>query len=187
MNERNATMTDKIVAVITMLGLLVGAAVLPIFPGCKPAEKDAPSGTGATKSEEKHAAHHGGCLNAIETCAVGHAEVKLEGDTLRVWFVGGENETDKAVRVSDKQITLAVTPDGSPEKTVTLEAKPSELAEEQVGDCSYFEGQADWLFGVKKFSASGKVNLKAKERPVKIEYPAGYDPDDMPEKTGDAP
>ena len=103
-------------------------------------------------AEDKHEAHHGGCLNAIETCAVGHAEVKLDGDVMKVWFVGGENQTDKAVRVSDKQIVLAVTPAGGQEKTLTLDPKPNELAEEKVGDCSYFEGKAGWLAGVKKFS-----------------------------------
>ena len=96
---------------------------------------------------------------------------------MKVWFVGGENQTDKAVRVSDKQIVLAVTPAGGQEKTLTLDPKPNELADEKVGDCSYFEGKANWLAGVKKFTATGKVNHTGKERPIKIEYPEGYDPD----------
>jgi hypothetical protein len=153
-----------------------------MVPGCKSDEKrdegkPATTQPAAKAAEEKHEAHHGGCLNAIETCAVGHAEVKLEGDTLKVWFVGGENATDKAIRVSDKQIELAVTPEGGKQQTLTLDAKPIELAGEKVGDCSYFEAKADWLKDLKKFKASGKVNHTGKERPITIEYPEGYDPD----------
>jgi len=129
------------------------------------------------QSEEEHETHHGGCLNAVETCAVGHAEAKLEGEILKIWFVGGENETDKAVRVTDKQIVLIVTLENGQKNTLTLDAKPNELAEEKVGDCSYFEGQADWLSNVKKFDATGKVNFKGRERPIKIEFPDGFDPD----------
>jgi hypothetical protein len=165
------------IAVVIGICCFAGGTVAGVT-GCRSTDTGNPTTKPGQKAEEaKHEAHHGGCLNAIETCAVGHAEVKLEGDVLKVWFVGGENETDKAVRVSDKQITLTVKPEGGQEKPLTLEAKPNALAEEKVGDCSYFEGKADWLAGVKKFTAGGKVNLKGQERPVKIEYPDGYDPD----------
>ena len=169
--------TSTSVAVLIGVFFVAGGIVAGIS-GCGSAKKQDANASAASQPEGKHAAHHGGCLNAIETCAVGHAEVKLDGNVLKVWFVGGENETDKAVRVSDKQIALAVKPDGGQETPLTLDAKPSVLAEEKVGDCSYFEGRADWLAGVKKFTASGKVNLKGQERPIKIEFPDGYDPDD---------
>ncbi|MCY2927977.1 MAG: hypothetical protein NTV86_00500 [Planctomycetota bacterium] len=164
-------MNTKSMSVAVLVGALLAAGIVS---GCK--TDKAPAG----KEEEKHEAHHGGCLNAIETCAVGHAEVKLEGEVLKVWFVGGETETDKAVRVSDTQIVLAVTIDGGQGRSLTLEPRPIELAREKVGDCSYFEGKAAWLAGVKKFSAAGQVNLKGKGRPVRIEYPEGFDPDDQP-------
>lgn len=163
----------------------VAGGIVAGFAGCRSAKQQETTQPAAAKTEEKHEAHHGGCLNAIETCAVGHAEVKVEGDVLKVWFVGGENETDKAVRVSDMQIALAIKPDSGQEVSLTLEAKPNELADEKVGDCSHFEGKAAWLAGVKKFTAGGKVNLKGKERPIKIEFPDGYDPDDQPGKTGE--
>ncbi len=176
MNKKSTGLT-----VVTVV-FFVAAVAVSFMPGCKPATKqdakqDATTQPADKPAEAKHEAHHGGCLNAIETCAVGHAEVKLDGDVMKVWFVGGENQTDKAVRVSDKQIVLAVTPAGGQEKTLTLDPKPNELANEKVGDCSYFEGKADWLAGVKKFTATGKVNHTGKERPIKIEYPEGYDPD----------
>jgi predicted lipoprotein len=176
-------MNNKHTNAAVMIGaVFVGCAAMAVIGGCKSATKQdakqAASNESAGKPvEAKHEAHHGGCLNAIETCAVGHAEVKLDGDVIKVWFVGGESQTDKAVRVSDKQIVLAVTPDGGQEKTLTLEAKPNELAEEKVGDCSYFEGKADWLAGVNKCTATGKVHHTGKERPIRIEYPDGYDPD----------
>ena len=166
--------------------LLVAGGIVAGVSGCRSDKRQTANQAAASQPEPKHEAHHGGCLNAVESCAVGHAEVKLEGDVLRLWFVGGENETDKAVRVGDRRIVLAIKPEGGQDKPLTLEAKPNELAEEKVGDCSYFEGKAGWLAGVKKFTASGKVNLKGKERPLKIEYPEGYDPDDQPDKAGEA-
>jgi hypothetical protein len=156
------------------LAWVIAAATLTssLMAGCRSHE--------AKNSNEKsagHEAHHGGCLNAIETCAVGHAEVKVEGDLLKCWFVGGENQTDKAVRVADKEIVLAMKLTDGQEQSLTLQAKPIELAEEKVGACSYFEAKADWLKGIKEFEAIGKVTCQGKERPLKIEYPKGYDPD----------
>jgi hypothetical protein len=166
-------MSKTRVRIGVLIGLLfIAGGIVAGVSGCKSDKKQ-----DTKEPEAKHEAHHGGCLNAIETCALGHAEVKLQGDTLKVWFVGGENATDKAVRVSDKQIVLTVKPDGGEEKTLTLDPKPNEYGNEKVGDCSYFEGKADWLAGVKKFTANGKVNHTGKERPIKIEYPEGYDPD----------
>ena len=171
-------MSKNAIALVTVT--LAFAVSMSVLPGCSKST-DSARKPDAQKAEEKHEAHHGGCLNAIETCAVGHAEVKLEGDLLKVWFVGGETETDKAVRVTDKQIELTVTPEGGKEQKLTLEPKPIDLAGEKVGDCSFFEGNAAWLTGVKKFGASGKVNLKGRERPIKIEFPEGYDPGDKAE------
>jgi hypothetical protein len=171
MTRKNISLAVLIGAFLSLVGLMATGS------GCRSAAKQDANQAAAGKPQEKHEAHHGGCLNAIETCAVGHAEVKLDGNVLKVWFVGGETETDKSVRVSDTQITLAVTPDGGQEKPLTLDAKPNALAEEKVGDCSYFEGKADWLAGAKKFQATGKINFKGKERPIKIEFPEGYDPD----------
>jgi hypothetical protein len=179
------------------VAFLGGTLAVCVVPGCKSDEKK-PDAAGpattqpAAKAEEpkedeaKHHAYHGGCLNAIVTCSLGHAEVVLEGDTLKVWFVGGENNTDKPVRVTDKQIVLTVKPDGGEAKTLTLDPMPNKLANEEVGNCSHFEGKADWLTGVKKFDAEGKLTLADKdnpltkpgeEKPIKIEYPKGYDPD----------
>src|SRR5579862_260636 len=55
-----------------------------------------PAGAVVQAADRKGGTHqtaHGGVLNAIEKCEIGHAEVKREGDTLRVWFVGGAPDT----------------------------------------------------------------------------------------------
>lgn len=124
-----------------------------------------------------HIAYHQGCLNAIETCEIGHAETKIEGDTLKLWFVGGGTDTGKSVRVTDKTIALNIITPQKETKVLVLEPKPNELAEEKVGDCSFFEGRAPWLAGLNEFSATGNVNFKGMIRKIVLEYPKGYDPD----------
>jgi hypothetical protein len=132
----------------------------------------------ARAGEQGHEAAHGGCLNELCECENGHAEMKLEGNVLRLWFVGGGNNTKTSVRVPDKEITLTVKGEnGAPDKQLVLAAKPIELAEEKIGDCSYFEAQADWLKGIKEFKAGGSVLFKGKKTEIRIEYPKGYDPD----------
>jgi hypothetical protein len=142
-------------------------------------------GCGKDKVQEQeidtreHKAVHGGSLNALGTCENGHVEVKVEGDVLKLWFVGGGSDTDKAVRIPDKDFVLTVTPQGSREtKMLVLKAKPIEIAEETVGKCSHFEGEADWLKDVREFVATGSVIFKGRSQAILVEYPAGYDPDD---------
>jgi hypothetical protein len=158
----------------------VGFLAVAVAYGCQKADegKTTPKQAAATKAEAGHEAHHGGCLNAIELCAVGHAEVKVDGGTLRCWLVGGENETGKSVRVPDTEIRLTVKLESGEEKLLVLAAKPIEVADEKVGDCSYFEGAADWLKDATKFQATGTVHFKGQNRKVEIHYPDGFDPDD---------
>jgi hypothetical protein len=165
----------KIVSIATLMAL---ATILALAGGCG---QDRPAGKAKPEGQGGHKAAHGGCLNVIGACAVGHAEVRVEGDALKLWFVGGENDTGRAVRVPDTEIVLAVKVDGEKEaRSLTLKAKPNQLLEEKAGDCSCFEGQADWLTGVKAFEAIGSVNHKGKKQALRIEYPRGYDPDDEP-------
>jgi len=164
---------------ILKLGL-VGFLAMAVACGCQKADegKTTPKQDSATKAEAGHEAHHGGCLNAIELCAVGHAEVKVEGGTLRCWLVGGENETGKSVRVPDTEIRLTVKLESGEEKPLVLAAKPIAVADEKVGDCSYFEGAADWLKDAAKFQATGTVHFKGQVRKIEIRFPEGFDPDD---------
>ena len=123
-----------------------------------------------------HAAPHGGSLNVIESCELAHVEVKVEGSVMTCWFVGGGQDTGRSVRVPDEQITLSVVTVDNTRRTLVLLAEPIELAEERVGDCSCFEGEADWLPAAKRFEASGTVTMKGKARELKIHYPGGHDP-----------
>lgn len=149
------------------------AAALVLAGGCG---RDEPEH--AHKEGHGHTAAHGGCLNAIGSCETGHAEIRVEGDVLKLWFVGGGNETDKAVRVPDKEIVLSVTVGGEKEpRSLTLRACPNPLAEEKEGDCSCFQGRADWLKGAAEFEAAGTVTFKGRKESLEVHYPHGHDPD----------
>ena len=125
-----------------------------------------------------HKAPHGGSLNVIEKCAIGHMEVKVEEDTLLCWFVGGDNATETAVRLKVKEIPLILTTDGGNTfRTLTLEAKPIVLAEETIGDCSHFVATAPFLKDIEEFIAIGIVEFKGTLRVLRITYPKGFDPD----------
>lgn len=151
------------------------ATILVLASGCG---KDDHAGRGKPEAEGGHKTAHGGCLNVIGACAIGHAEVRVEGDTLKLWLVGGENDTARAVRVPDGEIALSVTLDGEKApRALVLKAKPNALLEEKAGDCSCFEGQADWLRNVKGFEATGTVNFKGRKESLRIDFPHGYDPD----------
>ncbi len=130
----------------------------------------------STEKGGEHKAMHGGSLNAIVACENGHAEVKVDGDRLQLWFVGGGTDTDKSVRVPDRSIRIQVRTD-TRAQTLVLNPKPLELAGETVGDCSCFESTAPWLKSLAAFTAEGQITFKGQKRPLRIEYPKGYDPD----------
>lgn len=133
---------------------------------------------GHEHGEGEHKSAHGGVLNAIVTCENGHAEVKVDGDVMRLWFVGGGSDTTRAVRVPESEIQLSVVPaTGAEPRTLMLRAVPDALAEEKEGDCSHFEGKADWLEGLNAFVATAQVVFKGTRQELRIEYPDGYDPD----------
>jgi hypothetical protein len=161
--------------VIKIIGLTVAFLVGSAFSGFGSDHKE--HHHDAHHENHHHEAHHGGCLNAIGKCEIAHIEVKVEGNVMKCWFVGGGHDTDRAVRIPDREVILSVKLGENTEKKLILQPKPIELAEEKVGDCSYFEGRADWLSSVKKFKAFGKATVKGKVRDVEIHYPAGYDPD----------
>lgn len=128
----------------------------------------------ALGAEEHHHAAHGGILNEIGSCENGHAEVVIEGPRLRLWFVGGGNQTGTAVRVADRQVVLT----DSAGHTLTLQPTPLTLAEETVGDCSAFAGEAPWLAGMTKGRLSGPVTFKGKAVTLMITWPDGFEADE---------
>jgi len=48
---------------------------------------------------------------------------------------------------------------GEPVRQLVLAAKPLVLAE-KIGDCSYFEAQADWLKDLRQLTLTGSVRFK---------------------------
>ena len=127
------------------------------------------------KHHGHHEAHHGGILNVIGEEA-GHIEIRIEGDTLEAWFVGGGHDTDRSVPIKAVEIPLKVTVPGKGEMVLVLKASPMKLAGEKVGHCSHFIARADWLRDVREFEARGKVAFKGTRHELVIKFPEGYDP-----------
>ena len=123
-----------------------------------------------------HKAYHGGVLNVIDKCEIGHLEVRIDHDVLEAWFVDGGKDTHRSVPIQASEVSLAVTlPDGS-KKNLLLKADPMRLAGEKTGHCSHFSARADWLIEIREFEARGETEFKGRRRPLRIKYPAGYDP-----------
>ena len=116
-----------------------------------------------------HHASHGGVLNVIGREA-GHVEIRLTDGLLELWFVGGGNDTHRAVPIGADKVELIV------KKKLVLDAAPLLLAGETEGDCSHFVARADWLSGMKEFTAHGDITFKGHEYELLIRYPDGYDP-----------
>jgi hypothetical protein len=114
-------------------------------------------------------------LNVIGEEA-GHIEVRLEGDTLEAWLVGGAHDTNRAVPIEAEEIPLKATVPGKGEMALLLKLAPMKLAGEKVGHCSHFIAKADWLRDVREFEARGEVVFKGIQHELIIKYPEGYDP-----------
>ncbi len=127
----------------------------------------------ALAEEHHHHAAHGGVLNEIGSCAHGHAEVKIEGTRLRLWFVGGGHHTDDAVRIPEREVFLT----DATGRRITLQPTPLVIAEETVGDCSAFAGEAPWLAGLAEGRLTGSVTFKGKPVTLVITWPEGFEAD----------
>lgn len=125
---------------------------------------------GGEEHHGHHEAHHGGVLNVIGEEA-GHIEIRIEGDTLEAWFVGGGHDTDRSVPIEAEEISLKVSVPGKGEMALVLKASPMKLAGEKVGHCSHFVAKADWLRDVKGFEARGEVVFKGTRQRLVIKYP----------------
>jgi len=122
-----------------------------------------------------HEVHHGGILNVIGEEA-GHIEIRIRGDMMEAWFVGGGNDTNRSVPIKAEEVSLKVTLPDQGEKMLVLKADPMKLAGEKKGQCSRFMAKAEWLKGVEEFEAEGEVVFKGILQKLVIHYPEGYDP-----------
>jgi len=127
----------------------------------------------AAEEHRGHLAPHGGVLNVIGK-ELGHVEIIVREDRLEAWFVGGGEDTVRAVPIEAKAIPLTVSISGKAEKSLVLKPDPLKLAGETVGRCSHFVVQASWLKEAKEFEARGKVIFKGTRQKLIIQYPNGY-------------
>ena len=111
---------------IACLALAVGLLSVVGILGCRQrTESPHAAQAAAPQQAGKHVAYHDGCLNAIVTCENGHAEVKVSGDTLQCWFVGGGNDTESRRRSAINRLRFRSAPAGGHTKrTLVLQAKP---------------------------------------------------------------
>ena len=123
-----------------------------------------------------HKAHHGGVLNVIGKCEIGHVEVRVVKDLIEVWFVGGGGDTDRSVPVQAEAVVLNVKISEEREQTLLLKADPMKLAGEKIGYCSRFSARANWLKAIARFEAHGEILFKGIRRPLVIKFPEGYHP-----------
>ena len=140
------------------------------------------AGCSTEDAEERHGHHeghkapHGGVLNAIEKCSVGHIEALLEGKKLILYFVGSHDKTGTSLPIKAGKLQLTVKLGDGTENRLTLQPSPLKLAGEKVGHCSRFEGEADFLEGAESFHASGKVEVNGMVRKLTVNYPDGFHP-----------
>jgi hypothetical protein len=127
----------------------------------------------AAEEHHGHRAAHGGVLNVIGK-ELGHVEIMVQGDRLEAWFVGGGEDTVRAVPIEAKSILLAVSISGKAGKRLVLKPDPLKLAGETVGRCSHFVAQAGWLKEAKEFEARGEVMFKGTRQKLIIQHPNGY-------------
>lgn len=151
------------------LGALAGLLAIALLTGCS--QKEAQH-----EHSGAHKAPHGGVLNAIEECALGHVEALLEGKKLTLYFVGGHDRTETSLPIKARKLVLTMKLESGEHKLLELAPRPMKLAGEEVGNCSRFELEDDFLEGMKKFEVFGEVEVNGKMRKLTIRYPDGYHP-----------
>ena len=129
---------------------VMASVVVAMAAGCGRHDHDH-GGAAASEGGHKHASVHGGV--AVE---LGDHEFHLDfvaepgTGTLKAWVM--DAHADQFVRVTNAAWGIRVaTPSG--EKDLELVAQGNPATGESAGDTSQFEGRADWLKGLDRFSA----------------------------------
>ncbi|HNY10577.1 MAG TPA: hypothetical protein PKK26_03200 [Candidatus Wallbacteria bacterium] len=115
---------------------------------------------------------HGGELQMIGECAIGHAEIIVEEGTVEIWILSGGRGVLKPVTLPDKTIGMKANIEGSKiPMTLILKAVPLDRSE-SVGNCSHFIGGLDELKGAgTRFRAAGKIIYNGAKLDLVINYP----------------
>ncbi len=172
-----------------------GLLFLTGCPGETPQPKKPTTTTGHADDDHEHGGHaehhhaekgpHDGALVAIGE-DVAHLEFVLDADsgTLKAYVLDGEAEKPVAIKQAKLQVffTLATADDGSDKGGLPADAIIVTLAAVSPtadGIASEFEGQADGLKGVEKFSANlTAVTVGGKQfNNVVFKYPEGNEED----------
>ncbi len=145
--------------------------VILLFAACPIFSQQSPAAGNHTNS---HEAPHQGVLSEIERCSVGHAEIKIDGNTLQLWLLDGGNATSRSVQSPDESIPLSVTGHDQVRFEMVLIADPMKLAGEKIGHCSRFTGHSDKLKNLTSFQAFGWLRFKGQMRPLRLGFPDGF-------------
>lgn len=132
-------------------------------------------------AHEHHAPHKGALVEFGEEFA--HLEIVLDGATGKLTAYALDGEAEKAVRIKQAEIVIAITGVKGLE-SITLKAQASPLSGETVGDTSEFSAQADSLKGVKQFDGAIKeIAIRGSSfKDVKFNFPKGNEDNDGSKK-----
>jgi hypothetical protein len=101
----------------------------------------------------EHHAPHGGALQVLGEEAA-HVELVLDETRGHLTAYVLDGEAEKAVRIAQPELEIAVTGLASGELALRLTAVANPLTGETVGDTSQFEAGSEKLVGVKRFGGT---------------------------------
>jgi len=158
----------RLTAVLLLVATVVAA-------GCR---KPAPVSTAAAKPpKHEHKPPHGGTPVVLGD-EVYHVELVLDAATGKLQAFVFDGELENFIRSSALTVEIDAVVNGQP-KIIVLSAVANPATGETVGDTSLFEGQADWLKGVKDFDATLKaITVRGTTfSEVQFNFPKGNDKD----------
>lgn len=145
--------------------LLAAALVSVMIPAAS-----LPGMASAAERHEKPA--HGGELQMIGECRIGHSEIIVDEGTVEIWISSGGRGILKPVTIPDKTIGMKAYIEGSKiPKTLILNAAPLDPSE-SVGSCSHFIGHSEELKNPgTRFRAVGKILYNGAKLDMVIDFP----------------
>jgi hypothetical protein len=121
----------------------------------------------------EHSAPHGGALVELGE-EFAHVEIALDAATGKLTAYALDGEAEKAVRVKQSEIEIAVK---NPAFTIKLGGVANALTGETAGDTSEFSCESDRLKGAANFDGVIKtISIKGKQfKDVKFDFPDGVE------------
>ncbi len=115
---------------------------------------------------------HGGELQMIGECRIGHTEIIVDEGTVEIWILSGGRGILKPVTIPDKTINMKAYIEGSKlPRTFILHAAPLDPSE-SVGNCSHFIGYSEEMKNPgTRFRAAGKIIFNGAKLDLVIDFP----------------